>query len=113
MATGGDLASLPLKIDRGDFLKFSRLLSGKFASIDRDWSARLEMMTYTAWGSSGVASALVEGVGPPVFADGSRDLDCPGLIWTIEAADFHDACRQYHELQGWEPYKAMEEECQP
>jgi hypothetical protein len=32
------------------------------------------------------------------------------LLKVFEAESWEDACRQYHEWQGWEPYKPMEDE---
>ena len=63
------------------------------------------MAVFTAWGHGDRASALVAGEGPPQFADGTPFLDCDSLVWRIEADSWEDACRRYHELQGWEPYR--------
>lgn len=63
-------------------------------------------MIYTAWGKSGYANCLHKGTRQPCFVDGTLDDECPELIWTIEADSWEEACRQYHELQGWEPYKS-------
>jgi hypothetical protein len=67
-------------------------------------------MIYTAWGEDGVANTLVGGEGPPRAADGTVLPDCPELIWRIEAASWDDVMRQYHGLQGWEPYRPLHEE---
>jgi hypothetical protein len=68
----------------------------------------MQTEVYTAWGSDGRANTLMGGEGPPVYANGTLQPDCPDLIWRIYATSWDDACRQYHELQGWEPYKPME-----
>ena len=62
-------------------------------------------MIYTAWGSGGVADTLVEGREPPPWEFSGPG---PDLIWVIEAKDWNEASRIYHELQGWEPYVPME-----
>lgn len=62
---------------------------------------------YTAWGSDGVAHTLIEGDTPPRFGDGLIQPDCSELIWRIIADSWDDACRKYHELQNWEPYKPL------
>jgi hypothetical protein len=65
------------------------------------------MAVFTAWGHGDRASTLIAGEGPPRFADGTRFPDCEALVWRIEADSWEDACRRYHELQGWEPYRPM------
>jgi hypothetical protein len=62
---------------------------------------------YTAWGEAGCATCLIQGSGPPRYADGTLMEDCPDLIWTIEADTWEDAMRRYHELQGWKSYIPM------
>jgi hypothetical protein len=61
-------------------------------------------MIYTAWGYNNVANTLIPGDQQPCFLDGTPDLDATELIWTIEANSWSEACRKYHELQGWEAY---------
>jgi hypothetical protein len=65
-------------------------------------------MRYTAWGRAGKADTLVEGDGPPRFADGT--LIDPGaeVVATLQADIWEEAMRQYHELQGWGPYRPAE-----
>lgn len=60
-------------------------------------------MKYTAWGKDGEEFTFVEGEELPSY-------DTPGiqLLKVFEAESWDDACRQYHEWQGWEPYKPME-----
>jgi hypothetical protein len=62
-------------------------------------------MTYSAWGVDGCADTFIEGT---VLPDGMRKDD-PGayLIATFEADSWEEAMRQYHEWQGWEPYKPL------
>lgn len=57
-------------------------------------------MTYTVWGDGGSEFTLAEGEQPPAG-------DTPGLhhLKTFEASSWEDAARQYHEWQGWEPYR--------
>ena len=68
-----------------------------------------KLKLYTAWGKCGYANTLIEGSGPPRFANGAIDLDCPELIFTIEAPSWTEANKIYHKLQGWEPYIELEE----
>lgn len=65
-------------------------------------------MIFTVWGKDGSAHTVIEGEGPPRFADGTRDDDAAELIWTIEANSWTDAMKRYHELQGWDPYTPMD-----
>jgi hypothetical protein len=58
-------------------------------------------MRFTAWGKDGYAHTLIEGAGPPRFADGTTDDDASELIWTIEADSWTEANTKYHDLQGW------------
>lgn len=62
-------------------------------------------MIYSAWGVDGVANTLIAGVQLPAH---ERDME-PNiqLIKLFEATSSNDAMRQYHEWQGWEPYKPM------
>jgi hypothetical protein len=60
---------------------------------------------YTVWGkldADGIEFTVVEGHQPPAS-------DTPGmqLLKEIEAESWDDAMRQYHEWQGWEPYKPI------
>lgn len=32
------------------------------------------------------------------------------LVWTVDAPDWVTAMRRYHEYQGWEPYKPMDDD---
>jgi hypothetical protein len=63
-------------------------------------------MIYSAWGKDGIADTLAEGM---ELQEAARVAD-PGLVLirTFEATDWNDAMRQYHEWQGWEPYRPME-----
>jgi hypothetical protein len=65
---------------------------------------------YTAWSWGGGDSTLIEGKGPPPRYTTADPHYCPDLIWTIEATSWEDAMRRYHELQGWEPYKPLDDE---
>ena len=62
-------------------------------------------MIYSAWGVDGVANTLIAGMQLPAH---DRNVE-PNiqLIKLFEAASWNDAMRQYHEWQGWEPYKPM------
>jgi hypothetical protein len=59
---------------------------------------------YTVWGKDGVEFTVVEGEQPPAW-------DTPGmqLLKVFEAESWDHAMQQYHEWQGWEPYKPMAE----
>jgi hypothetical protein len=62
-------------------------------------------MIYSAWGVDGVANTLIAGTQLP-----EHDRKMEPLIQMIrqfEAPSWDDAMRQYHEWQGWEPYKPM------
>ena len=62
-------------------------------------------MIYSAWGVDGVANTLIAGIQLPAH---DRNME-PNiqLIKVFEAPSWNDAMRQYHEWQGWEPYKPM------
>ena len=62
-------------------------------------------MIYSAWGVDGVADTLIAGTQLPAH---DRNME-PNiqLIKLFEALSWNDAMRQYHEWQGWEPYKPM------
>ncbi len=62
-------------------------------------------MIYSAWGVNGVADTLIAGTQLPTH---DRNME-PNiqLIKLFEAPSWNDAMRQYHEWQGWEPYKPM------
>lgn len=62
-------------------------------------------MVYSAWGEGGVASTVVPGVTLPDWV--ARTDPGLQLIRTFEADSWEDAMRQYHEWQGWGPYKPM------
>lgn len=70
------------------------------------------MKVYTAWGKDGYANTLIDGEGPPRWSDGDlmTPEECPDLIWTIGADSFEEACIKYNELQGWEPYRSLEDQ---
>ena len=61
-------------------------------------------MKYTAWGKDGVEFTLIKGDQLPAW-----DTRGMQLLKVFEAESWEDACRQYHEWQGWEPYKPMDE----
>lgn len=67
----------------------------------------LSVMTrkFTAWGPAEIADTLIEGDGPP----DPRIHGKLNLIKVFEAESFDDALRQYHEFQGWEPHRPMDE----
>jgi hypothetical protein len=62
-------------------------------------------MKYSAWGRAGVADTFIPG---DTLTAQLRQMD-PGLelVKVFEATSWNDAMRQYHEWQGWEPYKPM------
>lgn len=66
---------------------------------------------YSAWGEkeNSEARCLVEGEGPPRFANGEIDRTCPDLCFYIEANSWEEAMAIYHLRQGWEPYRPMGE----
>lgn len=67
------------------------------------------VMTYTAWGRDGQAFEFGPGTEPsPVWDDEDGP---PEIIWMVEAESWEDACRRYHEFQGWEPYVPMGGPC--
>tara|TARA_Y100000034_G_C6891777_1_gene410372 strand:+ start:2168 stop:2398 length:231 start_codon:yes stop_codon:yes gene_type:complete len=70
----------------------------------------MKTKTYTAWGKDDKADTLIEGEGPPKFANGELQDPQAQLVWRIEATDWVQANQKYHELQGWEPYQPMEED---
>lgn len=59
-------------------------------------------MKYSAWGRNGEEFTFIPGTDPPKH-------DTPGmqLLKVFEAESWDDAMRQYHEWQGWEPYKPL------
>ena len=62
-------------------------------------------MRYSAWGKEdreGVEFTLVPGTDPPAY--GALGMQ---LLKVFEATSWNDAMRQYHEWQGWEPYRPM------
>jgi hypothetical protein len=62
-------------------------------------------MVYSAWGVDGVASTLIEGDQLPAW---QRQMEPElQLIKVFEAPSWDEAMRQYHDWQGWEPYKPM------
>ena len=48
----------------------------------------------------------------PACNASARRLLEPGarLIWTVEATNWVEAMRLYHEFQGWEPYRPMDDD---
>jgi hypothetical protein len=67
-------------------------------------------MIFTAWESSdGEEVCFVEGEGPPHFADGTPIPDYPERIHVVFADSWEEAKAIYHDLQGWEPYRPVEE----
>ena len=62
--------------------------------------------TYSAWGEkeSEDANCLVEGEGPPCFANGEVDETSSEFFFKIYAASWEEAMAIYHLRQGWEPY---------
>lgn len=60
-------------------------------------------MIYTAWGHDDWANDFHPGTDPP-FDDPAAKCQ-----WSCEADSFEEALVKYHEWQGWEPYKPMEE----
>lgn len=63
--------------------------------------------TYSAWGvkEEGDARCLVQGEGPPRYANGEVDTYCPDFYFKFEANSWEEAMAIYHLRQGWEPYK--------
>jgi hypothetical protein len=60
---------------------------------------------YSAWGKDGVATTVIQG---DQLSDQLRQIDPElQLVKVFEAPSWNDAMRQYHEWQGWEPYKPM------
>lgn len=55
---------------------------------------------YSVWGKDGEEFTFVPGTDPPKC--GSPGVQ---LLKVIEAESWDEACRRYHEWQGWEPYK--------
>lgn len=57
-------------------------------------------MKYSCWGDGEGEFTFTEGVELPAH-------DTPGLklLKVFEADSWEDACRQYHEWQGWDEYK--------
>lgn len=62
------------------------------------------IMIYTAWGIEERPDTLIEGVGPPSFANGTVIEPDAKLIWTIEASCWDEAMYEYYKLQGWGEY---------
>jgi hypothetical protein len=65
-------------------------------------------MKFSAWGRQdpeGTTYAFIEGDRLPA------DYPEPDLrlLEVFEAESWNDAMRQYHEWQGWEPYKPMDD----
>jgi hypothetical protein len=68
------------------------------------------MAIFTAWGKHGHAYIFGPGEETPRFVDGTPVEEGLELIWRIEAANWNDAMRRYHELQGWEPYQPLSDD---
>lgn len=66
------------------------------------------MRVFTAWGTDGTADLLIEGEGPPRFANNSLMDPRYERIWRIEANTINEAMSRYHVLQGWSPYIPIE-----
>lgn len=65
-------------------------------------------MIYSAWGTEdGSEFTFVEGLDLPEALAVSSPPQVRLKIF--EADSYNDAMRQYHEWQGWEPYKPMDE----
>ncbi len=65
-------------------------------------------MTYSAWicdDEDGREFTFVPGESMPEQLRERTPM--PSLLKVFEAANWNDAMRQYHEWQGWEPYKPM------
>jgi hypothetical protein len=63
-------------------------------------------MVYSAWGKNGIADTFIEGdVLPAVLQALEPALE---RIRLLTADSWDDAMRQYHEWQGWEPYRPMD-----
>lgn len=64
-------------------------------------------MIFTAWGAEGVSTLIVGETLPE-----SELVSSPGmtLLKRFEAKSWNDVMRQYHEWQGWDPYKPMLDE---
>lgn len=62
-------------------------------------------MKYSAWGKDGCDFLFING---DEMSPQQAQLN-PGmqLLKVFEAHSWNDAMRQYHEWQGWEPYKPM------
>jgi hypothetical protein len=62
---------------------------------------------YSAWGKKekGEADCLIEGEGPPRFANGKLDTSSLDFYFFIEANTWEEAMAIYHLRQGWEPYR--------
>jgi hypothetical protein len=65
---------------------------------------RVGTVRYTAWDKDGVEFTLIKGDQLPAC-----DTVGMQLLKVFEAESWEDACRQYHEWQGWEPYRPMDE----
>lgn len=57
---------------------------------------------YSAWWNyTHECYTFVQGVAPPANEPDAK------LLKVFEATSYSNACQQYHEWQGWEPYKPM------
>jgi hypothetical protein len=65
---------------------------------------------FTGWGEYGIAYCLVEGEGPPRFANGKPFPDVPDLILTIEAQSWEEAKEEYEKrLEDNIEYRYLED----
>ena len=62
-------------------------------------------MIYSAWGVDGVATTFIEG--DQLSLPQRQMQPDQQLIKRFDARSSNDGMRQYHEWQGWEPYKPM------
>ncbi len=65
-------------------------------------------MLYSAWGTEdGSEFTFIDGIEmrPDLVVNSPPHV----LLKVFEADSYNDAMRQYHEWQGWEPYKPMDE----
>lgn len=68
-------------------------------------------MTFSAWELDSDGSlCFVEGDGPPRYADGTVIDPLCVKLYVVEADSWEEAMAEHYRRQGWEPYKAMDEE---
>lgn len=63
---------------------------------------------FTAWGGLGdeLPHTLVQGDGPPVFANGTLQPNCERQFWRIVVGSYEEAAAVFNLRRGYEPYRA-------